>query len=193
MEDPMRSLTTAGAAFLGLLLLVRAAGAQVPDGFGSLARVALSAVVTITAPDVSSAALFDDTGPPDELLNDLFGGLLKGRRQAVAAGVILDPDGLVITSAHAIAGAGDIEATAADGVSRKATEHVLRTSSPAGDIIREINQQPTRTMADFERLVDGVKPGDWLALLVQRGQAAVYVAVEARETSIYAIPDRRRP
>jgi len=43
-------------------------------------------------------------------------------------------------------------------------------------------------MADFERLVDAVKPSDWVALLVQRGQAAVYVAVEARETTISAPP-----
>lgn len=456
----MRSVTTVGAAFLGLLLLARAAGGQVgPDSLASLARLALPAVVTITVPDESGPDLSDHDGPPAEVLYELFGGgLLKGRRQAVAAGVILDPDGLVITSAHAVAGAGDIEATAADGVSRKATvvgldrktdvavlrlrgtgpfpharlgdsdevrvgdwvlaigspyglgatvtrgiisamprarpravvddllqtdaatfrdsvggplvnargevigfttvltlhdfgisfalpsnaarkivaqlvragavtrgsldarfqgltaglgralrqpdaaglliadinpegaaakagfrqgdvvtkldgrpvdvpydvEHVLRTSSPAqtieltyrrrgrilvsrvslgkevepsparplssrpaamlrfdaraltpemgvvvalvrrdrpaaepglrvGDIIREINQEPIRTMADFERLVDAVKPGDWLALLVQRGQAAVYVAVEARETAISAMPGTRRP
>jgi len=61
-----------------------------------------------------------------------------------------------------------------------------------GDIIREINQEPVRTMADFERLVDAVKPSDWLALLVQRGQAAVYVAVEARETTISAMPGTPR-
>ena len=456
----MRRLTTVGAAFLGLLLLAPAAGGQVgPDDFASLARVALPAVVTITVPDESGPGLSDDAGPPAELLYELFGGALtQGRRQAVATGVILDPDGLVITSAHAVAGARDIEAIVADGVSRKATvvgldrktdvavlrlrgtgpfpharlgdsdaarvgdwvlaigspyglgatvtrgiisalprarpravvddllqtdaatfldsvggplvnargevigfttvltlhdfgisfalpsnaarkivaqlardgavargsldvrfqeltpglgralglvdaagllvadldlqgaaaragfhqgdvvtklngravevpydvEHVLRTSSPAqtieltywrrgrfhvsrvrlgkeveqaparplssrpaamlrfdvraltpemgvvvalvrqdrpapepglrvGDIIREINQQPVRTMADFGRLVDALKPGDWLALLVQRGQAAVYVAVEARETAIFAIPDRRRP
>ena len=72
---------------------------------------------------------------------------------------------------------------------RPAAEPGLRV----GDIIREINQEPIRTMADFERLVDAVKPGDWLALLVQRGQAAVYVAVEARETAISAMPGTRRP
>jgi serine protease Do len=72
---------------------------------------------------------------------------------------------------------------------RPAVEPGLRV----GDIIREINQEPIRTMADFGRLVDAVKPGDWLALLVQRGQAAVYVAVEARETAISAMPGTRRP
>ena len=69
---------------------------------------------------------------------------------------------------------------------RPAAEPGLRV----GDIVREINQAPIRTMADFERLVDGVKPGDWLALLVQRGQAAVYVAVEARDPAIFANPAR---
>ena len=61
----------------------------------------------------------------------------------------------------------------------------------AGDIIREVNQQPVRTMGDFQRLVDGVKPGDWLAFLVQRGRVPVYVAVEARRTDVSALPATR--
>jgi serine protease Do len=72
---------------------------------------------------------------------------------------------------------------------RPAAEPGLRV----GDIIREINQEPVTTIADFERLVDAVKPGDWLALLVQRGQVAVYVAVDARESAISAMPGPRRP
>ena len=449
----MRGVTPAGPAFLGLLLLAGTASGQVgPDDFAALARVALPAVVTITVPDVFDADS-EENSRSTEFLHELFGGPLKGRRQAVGTGVILEPDGLVITSAHAVVGAADIEAIVASGVSHKATvvgldrktdiavlrlrgpgpfpharlgdsdaarvgdwvlaiaspyglgttvtrgiisatprsrpragvddllqtdaatfldsvggplvnargevigfttvltlhdfgisfalpsnaarkivaqlaregavargaldvrfqeltpglgkalgladagglliadlnpqgaaakagvhqgdvvtkldgrpvevaydvEHVLRSSSPAqtielthwrrgrilvsrvslgkeveppharplssrptamlrfdvraltpemgvvvslvrpdrsraepglrvGDIIREINQEPVRTMADFERLVDAVKPSDWLALLVQRGQAAVYVAVEARETTISALP-----
>ena len=71
----MRSVTTAGAAFLGLLLLAGAAGGQVgPDDFASLARVALPAVVTITVPDESDAGLSDEDGPSAELLYELFGG-----------------------------------------------------------------------------------------------------------------------
>jgi serine protease Do len=56
-----------------------------------------------------------------------------------------------------------------------------------GDIVREINYQPVRTLEDFQRLVDSVKAGDWLALLVQRGRAALYVAVEARRADVSAM------
>ena len=73
----MRRVTIAGAAFLGLLLLGRAAAGQVgPDSLASLARAALPAVVTITVPDESNPKLLDDDSPSAELLYELFGGLL---------------------------------------------------------------------------------------------------------------------
>lgn len=55
------------------------------------------------------------------------------------------------------------------------------------DVILEIDQHVVKTMADFDRLVDGIKSGQWLAFRVQRGRAAIYVAVEARDGSrVYA-------
>lgn len=53
----------------------------------------------------------------------------------------------------------------------------------AGDVIRQVNQVPVTTLRDFERVVDRVRPGDWVLFLVQRGAAAIYVAVEARAQS----------
>jgi serine protease Do len=70
---------------------------------------------------------------------------------------------------------------------RPAAEAGLR----AGDIVREINEQPVRTLEDFARVVDPVRPGDWVALLVQRGRSAVYVAVEARRAEVSAAPRDR--
>jgi serine protease Do len=60
-----------------------------------------------------------------------------------------------------------------------------------GDIVREIDQQPIRSLREFERLADAVKPGDWLAMLVQRGRTPVYVAVHARMTELSAAPGSR--
>ena len=51
----------------------------------------------------------------------------------------------------------------------------------AGDVIREINQQPVRTVAEFERATEDVRPGEWIALLVQRGRVPVFVAVKAAD------------
>ena len=45
-----------------------------------------------------------------------------------------------------------------------------------GDVIREINRQRVRTMADFERLTKNSKEGDRLTVLLQRGPMSLYVA-----------------
>jgi serine protease Do len=69
----------------------------------------------------------------------------------------------------------------------KSTEGVVvarvEDSSPAseagvqrGDVIREINSQKVRSIADFERLTKDVKDGDRLRLLLQRGAMSLYVA-----------------
>jgi serine protease Do len=45
-----------------------------------------------------------------------------------------------------------------------------------GDVIREINRQRVRSIADYERLTKDVKDGDRLTLLLQRGPMSLYVA-----------------
>jgi len=45
-----------------------------------------------------------------------------------------------------------------------------------GDVVKQLNGQPVKTMADFERLTQGVKEGDPLTVLLQRGAMSLYVA-----------------
>jgi serine protease Do len=45
-----------------------------------------------------------------------------------------------------------------------------------GDVIREINRQRVRTMADYDRLTKDAKEGDRLTVLLQRGPMSLYVA-----------------
>jgi serine protease Do len=45
-----------------------------------------------------------------------------------------------------------------------------------GDVIREINRQKIRVLADFERLTKDAKEGDRLTVLLQRGSMSLYVA-----------------
>ena len=45
-----------------------------------------------------------------------------------------------------------------------------------GDVVRQINRQAVRTLADFERLTRDVKEGDRLTVLLQRGPMSLYVA-----------------
>jgi serine protease Do len=44
-----------------------------------------------------------------------------------------------------------------------------------GDVIREINRERVRTLQDFERATKGLKEGDRVILLLQRGPQALYV------------------
>jgi serine protease Do len=45
-----------------------------------------------------------------------------------------------------------------------------------GDVIREINRQKVRSMADFEKVTKDTKEGDRLTVLLQRGVMSLYVA-----------------
>lgn len=309
-----------GALLVVLLLAGPLAAGPAPEALGPAARAVLPAVVTITIPsDPGRSDLAEEGTPGAELFHDLFGEVRRGApRQPIAVGVILHPAGLVLTAAHAVSEDIDIEATTADGLTRKAAVvgldrktdlAVLRLSGPGpfahaalgdsdavrvGDrvvaigapyglgatvtagiisatprlragarvddlfqtdaatfvdgaggplvnvrgevigfttvfttsdfgisfalpsnparrifarLVREgevargsldarvqlltpglarafgvperLNQQPVRTIGDFERLVDGVRPGDRIAILVQRGRLALYVAVVA--------------
>jgi serine protease Do len=49
----------------------------------------------------------------------------------------------------------------------------------AGDIVREVNRTRVRTMSDFAQVVDRLRAGDDVAVLVQRGSLATYVALKA--------------
>jgi serine protease Do len=45
-----------------------------------------------------------------------------------------------------------------------------------GDVVKQLNGQAVRTMADFERLTRDMKEGDPLTVLLQRGAMSLYVA-----------------
>jgi serine protease Do len=45
-----------------------------------------------------------------------------------------------------------------------------------GDVVKQLNGQTVRTMADFERLSREIKEGDQLTVLIQRGSMSLYVA-----------------
>ena len=53
------------------------------------------------------------------------------------------------------------------------------TGVQRGAVILEANQARIRTLGEFERVVEGVKPGEQVTLLIQRGGQNLYVAFEA--------------
>jgi serine protease Do len=46
-----------------------------------------------------------------------------------------------------------------------------------GDVIVEVNRQPVKTLADFERATRDIKKGERLAVRLERGDVALYVAL----------------
>jgi serine protease Do len=46
----------------------------------------------------------------------------------------------------------------------------------AGDVVREVNRTKVRSLAEFERATQGLKSGDRVTLLLQRGGSALFVA-----------------
>ena len=46
-----------------------------------------------------------------------------------------------------------------------------------GDVIVEVNRQPVRTLADFERATREARKGERLNVRLERGDVALYVAV----------------
>ena len=47
-----------------------------------------------------------------------------------------------------------------------------------GDVIRELDRKPVKSMADFERAAAGIKPGQPVTVRLQRGKASLYVALD---------------
>jgi serine protease Do len=45
-----------------------------------------------------------------------------------------------------------------------------------GDVVREVNRQRIRNMQDFDRATQGIKAGDRVTMLIQRGPQPLYVA-----------------
>jgi S1-C subfamily serine protease len=45
-----------------------------------------------------------------------------------------------------------------------------------GNVVKQLNSQPVKTMADFEKLTREIKEGDNLTILIQRGAMSLYVA-----------------
>jgi serine protease Do len=54
-----------------------------------------------------------------------------------------------------------------------AAEAMIQT----GDVIRAINRQPVKNVADFKQKIDKTKAGDTLLLLIEREQNSLFVTI----------------
>jgi serine protease Do len=53
-----------------------------------------------------------------------------------------------------------------------------RTPIRRGDVIVAVNQTRFKSVEEFTKLIEAQKKGDTVALLVRRGEGAIYVPIE---------------
>ncbi len=122
-----RRICSGSTVLLVLFMAAQPLSAQpssLPATFRTAAEAIIPSVIEITLPLEGEPDEMDAPEPGTstwQLLKGLFGERLEADRRTVAVGVVLDPRGLALTSAHNLRGAGDIQATTADGTVHRAT------------------------------------------------------------------------
>jgi serine protease Do len=135
---------------------------SLPATFRTAAAAIIPSVIEITLPLENE---FDEIDAPDpristwRLLKGLLGERLEADRRTVAVGVVLDPRGLALTSAHNLQGADDIQATAADGTVHRVTVVGVDEKTDLAVIrLSGAGPFPYATLADS----DTMRVGDWV-------------------------------
>lgn len=159
-----------GGILVALMVLAQPAGAQPsrpPSTLSPAAQTVIPAVITVTIPN-DQAATHSEFRPErplgdsalEDLFRNLFGELLVDLpRQTIATGVILDPTGLALTSAHGLRRLSDIEAVTADGVAHKAT--VVGVDEKTDLAVLRLSGAGSFPFVPFGNS-DEVRVGDWV-------------------------------
>jgi len=133
---------------------------QLQDGFTAVAEAVEPAVVSISAERTSRAASLD---LPDIFRNWPFGDLPFGPPRAAprtrtvgGSGVIVRPDGYILTNDHVVGGAENVTVTLYDG--REFPGKVMRDYATDLAVVKiDADNLPTAKLGDSSR----VKPGAW--------------------------------
>ena len=94
-----------------------------------------------------------------------------GERQAARLGFEVRPVTAEIARELALRSADGVVVTRVDEDSEAAQAGLRR-----GDVVVELNREPVKTLADFERATRAVKNGERLTVRVERGRSAFYLA-----------------
>jgi serine protease Do len=141
----------------------------------------LRALVADTAPDTTvTLSVLREKHPRDvkiiigELPKDLAkasrGGSDTGKGDHALAGVTVEP----LPERGGRSGRKEAGVAVAEVDPDSSAD---RAGLKQGDVIREINRKPVRTVQDFERIVNQLEPKTRTLLLITRGNATVFLSI----------------
>jgi serine protease Do len=133
------------------------------NGFASVVKPALPAVVNISSSKVVKSSgnipgFFSNDPMLRQFFNDPFGQTMNPRSErenSLGSGVIVSPDGYILTNNHVVSGASDVQVFLNDN--RKFTAKVVGTDPKTDVALLKINATglPTLPLADSSRLQVG--------------------------------------
>ena len=133
-----------------------------PDSFTTLSEQLMPAVVNITTSKViaNDLPMFEDGEPLSEF-NPFFGRDPEGfsREGALGSGVVISPDGLIVTNDHVITGADEINAVFADGRTLRA--QLVGTDEATDIAVLKVEQEEPFPFVDWADS-DAANVGDWV-------------------------------
>jgi len=148
---------------------------ELQEAFASVANAVKPAVVNISAVQILKMQVpyyeFYFGDPFQDFFDEFFGRPraetpqpkrreLERRAEATGSGVIIDPDGYILTNYHVIAGAEDIKVTLSDGEEKKYDGKVIG-KDPKTDLavikIKSTEKFPAAKLGDS----DQIRIGDW--------------------------------
>lgn len=106
--------------------------------------------------------------PFEDFFGDEFGGGFGGfripERQGLGSGVIIDPDGVVLTNNHVVAGADEVTVQLPDGREFLASDPKTDSDTDLAVLRIDISKSPSQGQLPFAKLGDSDKleVGDWV-------------------------------
>jgi serine protease Do len=174
-ERGEKILLTKEGSSVGKTVAVPSGMLELQEGFANVAQAVKPSVVNISAVQIvkMEAPYYEFYfGDPFEQFFDQFFGVPRGERpmpkrreierkaEATGSGVIIDPEGYILTNFHVIAGAENIKVTLSDGEEKKYDGKVIG-KDPETDLaiikIKAKGKFPAAKLGDSDK----IRVGDW--------------------------------
>src|SRR5208282_364863 len=138
---------------------------QLGTSFAPVVKKAAPSVVNIYSTHIVHLRPFRNPFSDDPLFRQFFGGQfgpnenreITRKEQRLGSGVIVSPDGYILTANHVVEGADEIKVAVGDSDSKKFTARVVGTDPPTDVAVLKIDAKdlPAITLGDSDQLEVG--------------------------------------